>query len=118
MKCTRKECYVPYLFIIPAFIGLITFRVSPIVSSLWDSFHTVSYAGGLHTEFSGFENYAFALTDPTFLNSLKNTILFSIEVIPLQIIWAFALALLVGLRLPRGGEPSRFRLEMTVREDD
>lgn len=103
MKCTRKECYVPYLFIIPAFIGLIIFRVSPIISSLWDSFHTVSYAGGMHTEFSGLENYVFALTDPTFLNSLKNTLLFSIEVIPLQIIWAFALALLVYRPAPAMG---------------
>lgn len=95
MKLAKKECYIPYLFLIPAFVGLILFRLSPIVSSLYDSFHSVSYVGGMHTEFSGFENYVVALTDPTFLNSLKNTILFCIEVIPFQIIWAFIMALMV-----------------------
>ncbi len=95
MKVSKKEFYIPYLFLVPAFIGLILFRVSPIFSSLWDSFHQVSYVGGMHTEFCGLDNYIFALTDPTFVNSLKTTLLFSVEVIPLQIIWAFILALLV-----------------------
>ena len=103
MKCKGKEIFIPYIFIIPAFVGLAIFRVSPIISSLWDSFHTVNYVGGIHTEFCGFDNYIFALTDPTFINSLKNTILFSIEVIPLQIIWAFALALLVYRPAPAMG---------------
>ncbi len=95
MKCSRKEFFVPYLFLIPAFLLLLLFRVTPIFTSLYDSFHTVSFSGGARTVFCGFDNYVFALTDPTFLNSLKNTIVFSLEAIPLQIVWAFALALMV-----------------------
>ncbi len=95
MKCAKKERFIPYLFLIPAFIGLILFRLTPVVSSLYDSFHTVKYAGGMHTEFSGIENYVTALTDPSFLNSLKNTLVFCLEVIPFEIVWAFAMALMV-----------------------
>ena len=95
MKCPPKERYVPYLFLIPAFLGLLTFRISPIISSLFDSFHTISYAGGMHTEFCGLANYKFALTDPTFLKALRNTLLFALIVNPFQIIWAFILAMMV-----------------------
>lgn len=95
MKCSKKESYIPYLFIAPAFAGLIVFRLSPILSSLYDSFHSVSYVGGIHTEFCWFENYVMALTDPSFINSLKNTFLFCLEVIPFQIIWAFVMAMMV-----------------------
>ncbi len=95
MTCSKKEWYVPYLFIIPAFLGLLVFRLSPIISSLIDSFTTVSYAGGVHKSFCGFKNYAFALTDPVFLNSLKNTLVFTLIVNPVEILWAFVLAMMV-----------------------
>lgn len=95
MKCPKKERFIPYLFLIPAFAGLLFFRLSPILSSLYDSFHSVSYVGGMHTEFSWFENYGVALTDPSFINSLKNTLLFCVEAIPIQIVWAFIMALMV-----------------------
>lgn len=95
MKCKKKEFLIPYLFLIPAFLGLVFFRVTPIITSIYDSMHTVSYVGGLHTKFSWFENYKVAFTDPLFLNSLKNTLVFSLEVIPIEIIWAFTMAMLV-----------------------
>ncbi len=95
MTCSKKEWYVPYLFLIPAFLGLLVFRLSPVVSSLFDSFTTVTYSGGAHKSFCGFKNYVFALTDPVFLNSLKNTLVFTLIVNPVEIIWAFVLALMV-----------------------
>ncbi len=95
MICSKKEWYVPYLFLIPAFVGLLIFRLSPIIASLIDSFTTVSYAGGAHKSFAGISNYVFALTDPVFLNSLKNTLVFTLIVNPVQIIWAFVMALMV-----------------------
>lgn len=92
---SKKEKLVPYLFLIPAFCGLVIFRLAPIFSSLIDSFTTVNYASGGNKEFTGLDNYVFALTDPTFLKAIKNTLLFSVIVNPLQILWAFVLALLV-----------------------
>jgi len=95
MKCAKEEWYIPYLYIIPAFGGLILFRISPIIASLWDSFHTVSYSGGMHKSFCFLDNYIFALTDSSFLTAIKNTFLFSIIVNPFEIVWAFVLAMMV-----------------------
>lgn len=95
MTCSKKERYIPYLFLIPAFCGLLVFRIAPIFSSLLDSFFTVSYAGGAHKKFCGIENYVYALTDPIFVRSLKNTLVFTLVVNPVEIIWAFILALMV-----------------------
>lgn len=95
MIISKRERIVPYLFLLPAFIGLGVFRLAPIVSSLVDSFFTVSFARGGAKIFVGFENYVFSLTDPVFLGAIKNTAKFILIVVPFQILWAFVMALLV-----------------------
>ncbi|WP_428770752.1 sugar ABC transporter permease [Treponema sp. HNW] len=95
MILMRKEKVVPYLFLIPAFLGLSIFRLAPIITSIFDSFTTVGFANGMIRKFCGLKNYLFVLTDPVFLKSLKNTLVFTLIVNPFQILWAFILALLV-----------------------
>lgn len=92
---SKRERLVPYIFLIPAFLGLAFFRLIPIFSSLIDSFITTSYTNGATKKFAGLSNYIFVLTDPVFLRALLNTFVFTIIVNPFQIIWAFVMALLV-----------------------
>jgi len=95
MILSKREKIIPYLFLVPAFLGLGIFRLAPIISSLLDSFTTVSFVGGITRKFCGLKNYVFALTDPVFLKSLRNTLIFTLIVNPFEVLWAFILALLV-----------------------
>ena len=95
MIYSKRERFIPYIFLLPAFLGLAIFRLAPIFTSLFDSFITISYAQGGIKKFAGLANYSFALTDPVFLRALFNTLVFIVIVNPLQIIWAFIMALLV-----------------------
>jgi multiple sugar transport system permease protein len=95
MICSTRERHVPYLFLVPAFLGLAFFRLAPIVTSLFDSFTTISYAQGGIKRFAGLSNYTFALTDPVYRKALVNTMTFTLVVNPFQILWAFTMALLV-----------------------
>lgn len=92
---SKRERFVPYIFLLPAFIGLAIFRLIPILTSLMDSFITTSYAEGGIKKFAGLSNYIFVLTDPVFLKALLNTIIFTLIINPFEIIWAFTMALLV-----------------------
>lgn len=95
MVISKKERLIPYIFLIPALLGLGVFRLAPIFSSLYDSFFTVSFARGGAKIFVGLENYIFSLQDPVFQKAMGNTVRFLLTVVPLQILWAFAMALLV-----------------------
>jgi len=66
--------WAPYVFLSP-FVGLfLVFGVFPLGFSLYLAFQTWEPTSGLGSmEFVGFDNYAFALKDPWFWKSLKNT---------------------------------------------
>ncbi|MCH3918121.1 MAG: sugar ABC transporter permease [Spirochaetia bacterium] len=100
---TSREKFVPYFFLIPAFIGLVLFRIAPVISSLIESFLKVSFANGAQKSFCLFDNYKTALSDQVFIQALLNTLKFIIAIVPFEIIWAFALALLVNHPIKRIG---------------
>ena len=96
MKKINKEHAIPYLFLIPAFLGLGLFRILPVFSSLIDSFMTTSFLGGVHQKFCFFDNYKYVFSDSVFLGALKNTGKFILIIVPFEIIWAFILALMLN----------------------
>ncbi|MBN2553849.1 MAG: sugar ABC transporter permease [Spirochaetales bacterium] len=99
MLVSRKERIIPYLFLFPAFVGLILFKLYPILHAMISSFQSVSFGAGNRVEWVGFENYAFIFQDPTFWKALRVTLIFTLLVNPFQIIVAFILALLVSQNL-------------------
>ncbi|MBZ0288246.1 MAG: sugar ABC transporter permease [Anaerolineae bacterium] len=94
-----------YLFLIPSLIGFAIFVLLPIAISLVLSFHSWDLL--TPPEFIGPANYIELFTkDATFANVLKNTIWYTVIIVPVQITIGFLLALalnqgLRGLKLYR-----------------
>ena len=92
----KKQWIVPYLFLAPALLGTIAFKLYPIFIGLWESFIYTSYGGGVEKRlFVWFENYQYLFSDPLFWQSLKITSLLTVIINPLQISLSLGLALLL-----------------------
>lgn len=85
--------WTPYLFLAPAIIGLVVFRLTPIGIAAVGSLTGTSLMG--ETRYVGSENFENLWTDPEFWWSLRITLIFNLIINPLQVFVAFALALLV-----------------------
>jgi ABC-type sugar transport system permease subunit len=88
------------LFLLPSAAILGVFVVFPIARSLWMSLHDWSMFETEH-KFVGLDNYAELLGDPRFWNALRNTLVFTLVTVPLQVIIALALAVRLA-RTTRG----------------
>lgn len=89
---------VPYLFLLPALAGLLTFRIYPVLNAAWASLFQASFQSPAPV-FAGLANYRALLADPVFWQSLRVTLLFNVLVDPLIIAGAFGLAVLLNQRL-------------------
>jgi len=94
-----REPKTAYLFLFPALLALIVFRVSPIFISLSESLMFTGISG--KRTFVGLENYLYLLTEDTvFWNSIKVTLLFSVIVNPLMVLVSLLFALLLNRKRP------------------
>ena len=67
--------WAPYVFISPFLVLFGVFGIFPLAFSLYLAFQSWEPTGGLKAmEFVGLANFAFALKDPWFWTSLKNTL--------------------------------------------
>jgi ABC-type sugar transport system permease subunit len=92
--------YSPYLFIAPFFLLFGAFGLYPLLYALNLSF--TNWQGGETWRYIGLENYRFLLTDSMFWQSLGNSLYLWFAIVPVQTIFAVALAVLLsrpGLRL-------------------
>lgn len=92
---------VALIFLVPALIALIAFRIIPFLSALYNSFF-ISNISNTSQVFSGLENYRTLLQSSQFLNSLKVTILFLFIVNPFQILIALFLSVVLTQNIPGG----------------
>ena len=83
------------VFVVPALVLLIIFKIYPIALSFFGSFFTESFLTG-KTLFVGLENYVALFTDSIFINSILVTLKFNIITTPVQIVIALILALMVA----------------------
>ena len=101
----RKE-YLGMLFVMPVILGLVIFTFTPMLKSLYDSFHDIDIFGKASN--FGFQNYIKMFTDNKveFSNSLLATVKYVLIAIPLTMVLSFALAFLLnremkGIKLAR-----------------
>ena len=87
----KKMRYLPYVLIAPAFILLCIFKLYPIVLTMMESFI-------VNSEFT-LDVYVDLFKDSTFWNALWVTIKMNLVMIPVQVVLAFAFALLVNVQL-------------------
>src|SRR5699024_7400655 len=95
MVMDKKNKWIPYLFLLPALVGLLLFKIYPIISSIIQSMQELNFLDQT-LSFVWFDNYVALFNDPVFWNSLKVTLWFNLIIIPLQVILAFGLALLLN----------------------
>ena len=96
MKFFKRQWMVPYLFLAPALIGTIAFKLYPIFIGFWESLIYTSFSGGAEKRiFVWFENYQYLFDDKIFWKSLEITAFLTIIINPLQIAMSLGLALLL-----------------------
>ncbi|MGQ9682155.1 MAG: carbohydrate ABC transporter permease [Anaerolineae bacterium] len=96
---TRAERWVPYLFVMPALLLLLAFRLVPAAAGFAESLYRTGAGGSAARTFVGLANFARIFRDPVFWKSLTVTLLFSMVINPVQTGMALVLALLVNQRL-------------------
>ena len=96
MSFFKRQWMVPYLFLAPALIGTIAFKLYPIFIGFWESLIYTSFSGGTEKRiFVWFENYQYLFDDKIFWKSLEITAFLTIIINPLQIAMSLGLALLL-----------------------
>ena len=93
----RHHLRIAWWMILPCTIGLICFRLFPILASFLISFTDWNIIG--IPEFVGLNNYIQALTSPLGVKVLLNTFQYALVYVPLATALGFSLALLVDLSL-------------------
>lgn len=95
----RSDLFPGLLFITPWVIGFLWFQLYPIGASIYYSF--TSYNMMQPPIHVGFDNYHRLFTaDPYFRKSLRNTAVYALFSVPLDLLVAFSFALLLNLRIP------------------
>ncbi len=92
----RKFDYLPYLLLLPATLFLAVFFAYPMVQSL---ITTLQDSQGGFT----FDNINTMIKDVNFGDSLRNTIVFIVIMVPLQIVLALIMALIINTGLKGAG---------------
>ena len=85
-----------WLLMLPSLIFLVGFTVYPVIRTLIQSFMKTSNNAKAPAEVIGFKNYINVFRDPVFAIVIKNTLKFSLIVIPLGLVIGFLLATLVS----------------------
>ena len=95
----RRQYIIPYLFLAPALLLIIIFKLYPIFIGFWESLIYTSFGGGSENRtFVWLENYQYLFDDPIFWQSLKITAILTIIINPFQIAISLGLALLLMRR--------------------
>lgn len=90
----RRNNLVAYGFMSPWFIGFLCFSAFPILFMLSISLTNRKLTG--LSKYIGFKNYINMFNSPTFLNSLKVTLFFTVVMMIVTAIWALCMALLLN----------------------
>lgn len=96
----KREAIAGYLFISPWIIGFLVFTAGAMFYSLYISFSNYNLATNTARPV-GITNYANLFDDPRVMVALSNTLFYVVMAVPLEILFALALAMLLN-RVGRG----------------
>ncbi len=92
----RREAIFGYLFVLPQVLGFLLFVVGPLIAVVYYSFQDRNILTGI-SEPAGFANYNFMLNqDPLFWDVLINSLVFTLGLVPLNLMLATILAVLLN----------------------
>jgi len=84
----------PYVFLLPFGASFLVFTAYPVVRSIILAL-SITY-GPRAQVFVGFDNFTYMFTDPDFYTAVKNTVLFTLGSVFVQLPVSLALALLLN----------------------
>ena len=87
----KRQARTGWLMVLPALMGFLIFVVYPIGTVIRDSFTSYNPLSG-DSAFIGSDNYARLVTDETALIVAKNTFIFALLLVPINMILALTLA--------------------------
>ncbi len=93
---TSVERRVGFYFILPCFLFLLVFLAYPLFRTVYLSFLNYNPIQSLEKTFAGLENYKWLINDPTFLNSLYITVLFTILSVILETLFGLFIAVILS----------------------
>lgn len=98
-KIQKRESHAFWLFILPWFVGFIALTLWPMLYSLYASFTT--WDGISAPVFKGIHNFVKMFTeDDLFFTSIKNTIIYTIATVPINLAVSLFLANLLNRQVP------------------
>ena len=100
-KVVFRQRLLPYLLLAPQLAITILFFFWPAGQAVWFAFLRQD-AFGIRTSFVGFENFAYLFADPLYLDTIRNTVVFSTGVTVIALVVALLLAVLADRQI-RGG---------------
>lgn len=92
----RRRSFAGLGYVVPSFAILLIVMVIPIVMSIYYSFTDYSVLGS--PDWVGTRNYVDLLSDGSFLNAMRNTVVYTIIAVPLQTIIALFVADMLAKR--------------------
>ena len=92
----RNERVAAYIFTVPAMFLLFAFLVVPILYTVYYSLFQYQIVRPDNITFIGLKNYLKLFTDKDFWLAFRNTVYFTVLVVPFQCVLALALAMLVS----------------------
>ncbi|MGH8877105.1 MAG: carbohydrate ABC transporter permease, partial [Stackebrandtia sp.] len=107
MSIKKRHARAGWGFLAPFLVLFIAFFILPIVYAIYQSLFTVKRTGSLglggqELSFAWFDNYATALSDSAFVDSLWTVLIFALIQVPVMVILSLVLALLLESMSARG----------------
>jgi multiple sugar transport system permease protein len=96
---SRHPAIVALLMLLPAAVLMITFLIIPIILTLGLAFTNARLISPEPAHFIGLNNFVRLFQSDTFWNSLRNTVVFAIVIVPVQSAIALGLAVLVNVKM-------------------
>lgn len=94
-----NRSWEPFLYLLPFFIGILVFTLYPVINVVLISFKEgYRLLTGAYTAI-GFENYSKVLSDPYFINGIKNTAIYIITVVPISTMISLLFANLLNQKI-------------------
>lgn len=87
----------PYIWLLPSILMMGVMILIPIITVFQSSFSEISKAG-VNRGWNGIENYITVFNNPTFWNTLKNTLIWTIVVVGLSTVIGFTLAMILNVQ--------------------
>lgn len=97
-RLKRAEAWAAWGFLLPNLLGFLVFTLLPVLAALFISFTEWDLLRP--PRWAGFENYLRLVQDPLFRKVLRNTVLYVLGTVPMQMVLALLVALALNQRLP------------------